>query len=147
MIKTYLRVLEDGQHVLEQEKTFNERIGDLPVGLHVVTVETAKNKRSGKQNGYYWSVVLGAYQEGYYEVNGISIGKDEAHFNLKQVLHYDFLTNPTTGESIHIGRTTTEDDTKEFSEYTEQCRLWISEWFGITTPDPDPMYKSKRKKS
>ena len=147
MIKTYLRVLENGQHVIEKEESFNKRLMALAVGLHVVIIETARNSRSNKQNGYYWAVVLGAYQEGYNEVYGTTISKDEAHYNLKRELHYEFLTNPVTGESIKIGKTTTEDDTKEFSEYTNQCRLWISEWFGIETPDPDPMYKSRRKKS
>jgi hypothetical protein len=136
MIKTYLRVLEDGQHILEKEELFNSRLLALEPCLYVVTIDKARNKRSTLQNSYYWAVIVPAFCEGYEDAYGESISKERAHEALKIELNFKEITNYETGEIARIPLSTADENTKEFHEYTERCRLWISEWLHIDTPDP-----------
>jgi hypothetical protein len=143
MIKTYLRVLDDGRHIIEKEETFNMNVLNLEPCLYVITIDKAKSKRSILQNSYYWAVVLGAFLEGYRDTNGEEISKEEAHETLKMELNYKTISNEETGEVVRIPKSTADINTKEFSEYVEKCRRFISEWFGVETPDPDPAYRVK----
>jgi hypothetical protein len=95
------------------------------------------------QNSYYWAVVLGAFCDGYMDTNGEEISKEEAHETLKMELNYKTISNEETGEVVRVPKSTVDINTKEFSEYTEKCRRFISEWFGVETPDPDPSYRIK----
>jgi hypothetical protein len=136
MIQTFLRIV-DGKHSIEKEDRFNQALSLLDDGLYVVTVDKVFDGRSSKQNRYYWGVVVKAFQQGYKQMTGEEIGRMMAHETLKMELNFTELVNPDTGEVAKISGTTVKMNTKQFMEYIEGCRKWISEWLHTETPDPE----------
>lgn len=113
-----------------------------------VTVERLYKKRSTKtfkddgtegrgQNGYYHTIIVPFFIEGYFNTHGKLITHDEAHEKLKFNCNYSEWWNESTGEVIHDAQSTAELTTVQFEEFTERCRQFIYEWFGMDVPLPN----------
>jgi hypothetical protein len=100
-----------------------------------VTIESEKN-RSLKQNKYYFGVVITFCQDGILETQGERVSIEQAHSFLKYNCNYLEITNTESGEIARMEKPTKNLTTIEWEIYTEQCRRFLKEWFGIQTPLP-----------
>lgn len=89
-----------------------------------VTIQKYRKTRTGEQNRYYWGVVVKLIAEhcGY--------EPEEAH----DAMRLKFLQSHGDGIMLTI-RSTTSLDTKEMTEYIEQCRRLGAE-MGVQIPSP-----------
>jgi len=134
-VNTYIKI-RNGKLLIEKSDQFAKAISSLPDGLYTFEVKKVYDKRTNRQNKYYWGVVLPAFVKGYRETTGESISPDVAHDTLKSQFCFTDFVNPDTGEVVKVVDSTTQKKTVEFSEYVEHCRRFISEWFHYETPDP-----------
>lgn len=59
------------------------------------------------------------------------------------------VVNYQTGEieEEEVVESSTIQTVKGFHAFTEQVRLFASEWMGVTTPDPNPAFSTRRRKA
>jgi hypothetical protein len=113
-----------GKLCLERKEEFGARVRSLegkPVDL---VLRQHRRSRSGQQNRYYWGVVLAIF--------GASVGysAEELHEALKHKFLRDHPESP-----IPRVRSTTDLNTKEFSEFVEKVRKLAAE-MGCPIPSP-----------
>lgn len=113
-----------------------------------LTVQKLYKKRSTKtyrddgsegngQNGYYWTIIVSEFCDGFTQITGEQIINKRAHEILKAKCNFKELVNHKTGEIITIPLSTSNLNTVEFEEYCERCRAFIFEWMGKTIPLPN----------
>lgn len=83
------------------------------------------NNRSGKQNKYYWGVVIHLLTDFTWNM------PDEMHEELK----YLFLKDKSW-ERFRI-KDTKNLNTKEFEDYCENIRIWAAMEFWVHIPEPN----------
>lgn len=117
--------IQDGKLLLDKGEKFRQYLHTLNGKRVQLTVEKLKRTRTNSQNAYYHGVIvkLIAQHTGH--------DPEQIHELLKQ------LHSP----KWHLGdkaipTSTTRLDTLEFVEYTERCRLWAAEFFGLDIPLP-----------
>lgn len=116
---------------------FNEWLRKYPDGTRFSVAFTRQgNRRSNRQNGYYWAVIVESFRHGALQEWGEYIDKQDAHETLKANCLYTERVNETTGEVIRITGSTGSNDTWDQEEYHEKCRNLIHEFFGIEVPLP-----------
>lgn len=123
------------------------QVGD---GIELVgKFEIAEATRSARANAYYWGVVLKLAAE--------SCGQsaDDIHDAMcakfipnehKRVEFFNKLTNERLEVEVDIQRSS-DLNRAEFYDFVELVRVWVAEFLGVTTPDPDPNYWRKSKSS
>lgn len=91
----------------------------------VVEIHKAKQKRSLKQNAYYWGVVVSILSDhtGY--------TSDETHQELARM----FLGYENNGKLFV--RSTAKLNTVEFEAYMEKCREWANREMSVIIPLPN----------
>lgn len=100
-------------------------------GLHNVQIKRHREKRSNKENNYYWGVIVKTLSDefGYFP--------EEMH----QVLKRLFLTyekpNKVTGELEFFSASTTSLTTEKAEEYYENIRIWALREYSILIPLPN----------
>lgn len=134
-LETYGTIKSGRLHISYRDR-FEQSLSLWPDCRVKVIVEKIYNKRSLDANAYYWSVIINEFCVGFLEMTGEKITKEEAHDFLKNKFNYVELTNPSTGEVEHLGKTTTQLTTVQFMEYQNECIRFIAEWFGRTCPEP-----------
>lgn len=135
-LETYGKV-ENGQLKISYRSRFDDCIKTFPDCRVKVTVEKLYRKRTDPQNAYYWGVIVNECAEGYYEMCGEPLTKDEAHELLKFRCNGRELVNEKTGETLTVGASTAELSTVQMMEYWDRCREFIYEWFNRTVPEPN----------
>lgn len=94
-----------------------------------ITIKIFRNQRTLKQNALY-HVYVTILQ------NFLGYEHDEMH----KIVAYKFLltekVDENTGEIMPYVRSTTDLDTKEFTDFIEQFRRWSAIAFGLNMPDP-----------
>jgi len=113
---------------LENPSGFNELLATFegrPVSLNM---SAGREDRSLPQNSWYWGVIVRMIGEhcGY--------SAEETHDALKQMFLRD-RENERDG-LVRI-KSSTRLDTREFSDYCEQCRKWAAEFLNLYIPDPN----------
>ena len=101
-----------------------------------ITIEKLYRQRSTPQNAYYWGVIICEFCDGYTEMTGEKITKDQAHEFLKHRFNSKDVANKLTGEVITIPLTTSELTTSGFMDYQAECIRFIAEFFGRFVPEP-----------
>jgi len=96
-----------------------------PGNSYVIDIHKASKKRSLPQNKYYWSVIVDLFAQ------NTGYSKEESHQELAGM----FLKYEAHGKEFV--RSTTVLNTLEFEQYTEKCRMWMSEMLGIHVPLPN----------
>lgn len=96
-------------------------------------------KRSLQSNKYYWAI-LNQLVEATSEHTGYT--KDELHQSFKEMFLNTEFTNVLTGESKTRTKSTTELNSKDFSEYLEKVKLFCAEKFGIEILEPEQYYET-----
>lgn len=112
----------------------------------VLSVQSRTSYRSIKANNYYWGVVVAAAVEETKQDEDAIHAFWCAKFLPNETKHVEFY-NHMTGEAIEAEvdpRRTSKQTGSKFYDYVEECRLWLQEFLGVTTPDPDPEYWRKR---
>jgi hypothetical protein len=106
---------------------------------HIINITFGKraNKRSDKQNGYYWSVIIPIFRNSIREEWGEIWDISEMHEFLKSNCNYDEFVNTDTGEIIRKVRSTTENTTKTQEDFHEKCRALCSTFFNTEIPLPN----------
>jgi iron uptake system EfeUOB component EfeO/EfeM len=105
-------------------------------GEHAVSIKKKRTQRSGSQNRYYWSVVIGYISEetGY--------TKEEAHQAMQRLfLRYD--KEMPNGDVETFVRSTTSLNTLEMTEYIESIRTFALSDLGCYIPEPSEIIYEK----
>jgi hypothetical protein len=106
-------------------------------GLWDVSLKQRKKKRTLDQNSYYHIAVVEPFLAWLREEWGDdSITHEEAH----EVLRNRILGYRERGE-IQIPNSTTRLDTKEFSDYVENCSRWLAEFANVVVIPSDLFYE------
>lgn len=106
-------------------------------GKEVVVKITALRKRSGRQNRYYWGVVvamvlIGLVDAGY---EPEKLNDEVVHDFLKGKFNQQTVVNPF-GEYLEIPCSTTELSKLDFMDYLGRIQQWAAEFLNIIIPDP-----------
>lgn len=111
-------------------------------GKYRVTVTKYRKNRTKDQNSWYHVAIVEPFREWLIET-GIEVdGREPDHDDAHEMLRDRFLperdaVNKATGEVFGKRRPTTTDlNTKEFSEYCERCSRWMAEFCGIAVQSP-----------
>ena len=100
------------------------------------------NKRSLKQNAYYWGFMMPHMVNFYKECYGEPISRDEIHaYNTKQILGEDFMVKEVFSVPIitKTSRKPSKLNTKDFGNFiTEVQALWAEK--GLYIPDSTDYY-------
>lgn len=136
-----------GHFVLDNRQGFLAYLADTFKGKEVaLSVHGRAYQRSLSANSYYWGVVVKAC------VTETGQAADDVHaFWCEQFLsseqkQIEFF-HKTTGARIRVKvdpRRSSKLTGTKFYDFVEECRLWLKEWLGVTTPDPDKEYWRKR---
>lgn len=114
---------------------------DAPV---VIKVEPYKKKRSDLQNRFIWGWVYSEIERQLQDA-GIVIHCDDGteHPYTKEILHeimkQKFLavgSIEAKGRSLILHKSTTDLNTAQFSEFVEQVRQFVFQFWNITVADP-----------
>lgn len=120
---------------------FKNAFRNLKDGKYLITIKSIR-KRSLQQNAYYWAVVVPLVRKGLFENGFDEVVKDEdAHEVLKAVFLKKDIVSKDTGEIITtIGRSTTELEVSEMSDFIERVCRWSAEYLGVVIPSPNDEY-------
>lgn len=144
---TALAFCDDSGHFsLDNKAAFARDVKQFAGQELAVTVQPRSYLRSVKANAYYWGVVVAAAAK----ESGQS--ENDIHtFWCEQFLPDErkrlIFHNRLTGSKLQVdvdSRRTSKLSGNPFYDYVENCRLWLQEWLGVTTPDPDKDYWRKR---
>lgn len=102
----------------------------------LVEVRRFKEKRTGKQNNYYWGVVL-PFVKVRLEEAGWRCTLSDVHSYLKSRFCKKTIINEKTQEAIDIESSTSDLSTIAFGNYIEEINGFVGEWFGESLPEPD----------
>lgn len=117
-------------------------------GIHRFELTRVRDQRSHDQNSFYFGVVLKEVQAGISEAWGENLSTEKLHVLMRQKFLTEPVVNMNTGEVMgEVVKSTTELDTKEFSEYIDQIAKFAGEYLGVTIPEADKYYRITRKES
>ena len=111
-----------------------------------VTIERYYKKRSGKQNRYYWGVIVEHWRIILLEYWGEIYQDTDVHEFLKTNLNFEEVVdqntgevaiNPITLEVLRKPKSTTKNTTFSQEEYHEACRQLAWGMFEYTIPLPN----------
>lgn len=120
------------------QKYTRERIADflrsLEGKLVEIKISIPKNKRTQKQNSFYWGVVI-PFVTSFFQEYGNDFDQMQVHEYLKsEVGKMDTIVKLPTGVA-RISGSTQKMSTKEFEDYITKIRAWGAEW-GLSIPFP-----------
>ena|SRR3990167_689339 len=130
-------VLHDGKIQANISFQIKEALKPMEGKRIFLKIGIARKIRSLNQNKYYWAIIVEYCRQGIMEQWGENITKDQAHNLLKQNCNFIKKINEESDGNFKIPIPTHILTTTEFCEYTERCRKFIGEFFGITIPNPD----------
>jgi hypothetical protein len=117
--------LEKGKFKFFNPQMFRQHCAKFDGKEIGVTVSLWRKPRSGKQNGYYFGVVVEML------ANHFGYTPDEMHAALSQM----FLLDRT--KKFPVVKSTTKLNTAEFEEYLGRIRTWASVEHGFNLPLPN----------
>jgi len=145
--------IKDGVLRISYRDKFNELIKQMPDCAIKITVEKKYKKRStytyneetGKEGrgqvGYYWFIICELFREGWRDLTGELIDKNQAHERLKMYCNYEERAIESSGEIVKIPKSTSEQTTVEAEEYYQRCREWMLDNMGVRVPLPNEELK------
>jgi hypothetical protein len=98
-----------------------------PGNSYILQINRAKDKRSLNQNRYYWGVIVSLFSQ------ATGLTSNESHQELSSM----FLMYERSGKNFT--KSTTELDTKQFEDYTEQCRVFMWHELNVHVPLPNEL--------
>lgn len=131
---------KDGRLIAENAMMLKRWLDSNKGNSLTITFQRFGNKRTTKQNRYYWGVVVKMIKERFKEL-GHELDSDEVHDFLKG----EFNKREIVTENDHhlsIPRSTKDLDSQTFNEYIEKVRQFAAITLEINIPDPDENYQS-----
>ena len=106
---------------------------------HTINITFSKrtNKRSNKQNSYYWGVVIPIFLNCIKVEWGEIWSIQDMHDFLKTNCNFKELVNEETGAILRKPKSTTENNTVEQEEFNKKCRILAKEYFNTNIPLPN----------
>jgi hypothetical protein len=139
--------IDDVGHLgLDDKAAFRAKVAEFKGREVVLTLQSKSAYRSLRANAYYHAVVLQA------AVDETGNDADTMHAfwcaqflpdDLKRLAFFNKLTGQRIKVTLNVRRTSKLTG-REFYDFVEDCRQWLVECLGVTTPDPDPAYWRKR---
>lgn len=106
-------------------------------GLCWFELARCRNQRSLQQNAYYWGCVLKVVQQAINESWGESMSAHEVHEFLKGRFLRKSIVNKNTGEIVgDMAGSSSDLDTKQFTDFIENVRNFAASMFDIIVPNP-----------
>lgn len=135
--------IQERKLVLDEPAGFKTAMWRMKDGQRVtVSVEPERDRRSTAANRYLWGVV--------YRLIAEYTGQDPEDIHAEMCARFTAKTisyvNPSTGELVEMPVVTRTSGmtVREFYLFVEKVRLFASEFFTLTIPDPDPEYQHQR---
>jgi hypothetical protein len=125
-------VSETGKAVWHKPEELAAKLKDYIGKEIVVTIERWHQKRSDRQNRWYWSCVVPAVADYLSQGREFPISNDDTHFLLKRA----FLGAEETALGL-LPKSTTQLDIVEFTEYVEAIRAHAASEWGLSISDPE----------
>lgn len=111
-------------------------VAKLKEGRYVEIELRPMPRRSDRQSGYYWSVVVPEITDALK-----ALGHETDHDTTHELLKSKFNSRPicnADGEVIgELPQTTTRLNITEFSEYIERIVRWAAQFLGLVIPPPN----------
>ena len=130
---TFGHIEADGIFKIHKRDQFMESLKVLCNGKYTkieLIVRKMYNKRSTQQNRYYWGYLIIEFCNGWYDMTGELISKEQAHEFLKGRFNFKEEINYKTGEILKMPLSTAELSTVKYSGYNDRCGEFIEEYFG-----------------
>lgn len=102
-----------------------------------VTLHKKRNKRSNKQNAYYWGVIIPIMQNAIKNEYGEIYLVNEVHEFLKTNCNFKEIVKEETGQILRKVKSTKENNTKEQEEFMQRCRTLAKDFFNVEIPLPN----------
>ena len=99
---------------------------------YVVEVKRVRKQRSHDQNGLYWMWLSCLSAE-------TGNDKEDLHTYFREYF-LGYADKKMFGDTIRKVRSTSDLDTKQFTDYLEKIKTWSSRELGIALPDPHEAY-------
>lgn len=112
-----------------------EHIRALPEREYRVTIIPWRERRSDRQNRYYWPAIVVPFGD-YLRQSKPHFTDEMAHEVLKRLFLETTIIDEITGQPFTYVRSTTELDTAEFSEYVDQCAAMLATDCGLRIRAP-----------
>lgn len=126
---------ENGE--IANKKIIRALFDSLKDGKHLIEVSGA-DKRSNRQNNYYWMMLTQYLQPALYAEGWAHIKtKEDAHEFISDLFLKVKVINETTGEVKERVRSTTELNKEDFNVYLEEIWRWAAEYLSIAIPAPN----------
>jgi hypothetical protein len=106
-----------------------------------ITAVRWRQRRTDRQNRYYWPAFVTPFLAYLNEENGESHTKLSAHEILKGRFLRSTFIHKETGEAFDFTRSTTDLSTGEFNNYLDQCAAFLAEYCGIIVPEPSEYHE------
>ena len=113
--------------------SYIRNIGDTDLK---VTIQKRSRRRSGKQNSYYWAVVVPVVYARLVEY-GWDVTVEETHDFLKDRFCRREYIVPETGEVLSVIKETKSFSTVEFNDYVDRVIRFAAETLDVQVPYPN----------
>lgn len=127
--------IEGGKLEIRNRSQMSAALRGMKDGEVLIRIERLRATRSGRQNAWYWGVIVQMLAEhtGY--------TPDEMHEVLKaKFIPKRFAVADGNGEiqdELVIGGSSAQLNTVEFGEYCEAIRQWAADALHVVIPDPE----------
>ena len=118
---------------LNMVRTILEHYNDCAID---VTFSKKTNKRSSRQNAYYWGVIIPIIQNCIKEEWGEVAGSEETNNFLKTNCNFVEVVNEDTGQVLRRVKSSTENTTIDQEKFHENCRTLALDFFNTEIPLP-----------
>ena len=145
---TYFIDKNDNQPFKIHNAEFMKRELDaLPKGRYKMTIEKFHRKATNKQFSYLYGIVYpmmlqAAWENGYTTDDFKNV--EELDIWCKARWANKCITNRDTGEVIKIPLSKSEFVTIDENLYCDTLRTFVSEYWGVFIPDPNPNWRNNR---
>ena len=144
---TYITDKNEGQPFKIHNPIMKQELDALPRGRYKLTIEKLHRKATHKQFSYLYGIVYPMMLQAAWE-NGYTTDdfKDVEELDLwcKARWASKCVTNRDTGEVMKIPLTKSKFVTIDENLYCDTLRTFVSEFWGVFIPDPNPNYKNNR---
>lgn len=138
---TYGNITDGNLSLVDRDK-FVDSFRGWPDCQIELTVKQLEPRRSDPANRYYWGAIVPIARAVINQEWQDQLTKEQVHNILKE--NNNLVEHETpSGRTIMIVRDTHDMPHSEFCQYVERCRMWLLEFFGCDTPDPQKMLTTK----
>ena len=102
-----------------------------------ITIKLNRKRRSGKQNSYYWAVIVPIWKDILYNEWGEFYSSADTHEFLKYNCNYQEKVNEGTGEVIRVSKSTQSNTTTDQELFHEHARKLAYDMFDAVIPLPN----------